>query len=130
MEKTSSKLETVKTVLLACILIILLVGFILLTSQFTEIRACIDAVKEEVKAINVEEINAAVTALKEAAGLLADVDIETLNGTISSLQSAADTLKNVDIDALNSLVSSLETVAEKLQGAVNAISSVADLFGG
>lgn len=127
MEKTASKPDIVKTVLLACILIILVIGFILLAVQFSNVRACLAMVEQDLKGIKVEEINAAVTALKEAAQLLADVDIDSLNGTIVSLQSAADTLKDIDIDALNSLVGSLENVATKLQ---NAVSSITGIFGG
>ena len=129
-QKATPKIEIIKTVLLACILILLVVGFILLAAQFSEVKACLDTVEQDLRQINVDEINAAVTALKEAAGLLADVDIDSLNGTITSLQSAADTLKDVDIDALNGLVGSLQTVAEKLQSAVNAISSIKNIFGG
>ncbi len=102
MEKTASKLDIVKTVLLACILLILVIGIILLAVQFANIQACLQAVEKDLEQIDVGEINAAVTALKEA----------------------ATTLKDIDIDGLNALVGSLEDVASRLQSAVNAISGI------
>ena len=102
MEKTASKLDIVKTVLLTCILVILVIGILLLAVQFANIQACLNTVQQELKAINVDEINSAVTALKDA----------------------ANTLKGIDIDALNSLVGSLDSVATKLQNAVNAVTGI------
>lgn len=125
-EKTQATYLKLQTVLLAGILLLLLVGGILLASQISRVSACIDTVDEQLQAIEVEEVNDAVSALTEAANRLAQIDTDTLNQTAQSLKEAADTLKQVDMTALNGLVTSLQNVTAKLQTAVNAISS---LFG-
>ncbi|MBR6120503.1 MAG: hypothetical protein IKQ04_09335 [Oscillospiraceae bacterium] len=123
MTKTTTQRETapvslwvkLQTGLLAGVLILLLALVLMIGSAAGRIEQSFQLVQRDLESLEMEEINQAVTALREAADRLAAVDAEGLNRTAQSLKAAADSLTRVDVDTLNGAIASLREAADTLK---------------
>ncbi len=135
-----------QTIIQGAILLVLVGAVVFVSGQFSTLRRCINLIDADLQALDMNEVNAAVDALSDAAERFSGIDVNSLNATVDSLHDAADQLgsadipamndavgalkgaagklENVDVESLNALVGSLEEVASKLQNAVNAIGGV------
>lgn len=99
----------IQTCLTGAVLVLLLIVGI-----FAGIQA--GKVMQMFRGVDMDQINATVLALQNAAGGLQDVDMDTINKAVASLKGAAENLAAADIDAVNDGIQALTEAAENLQG--------------
>ena len=139
MQEKQLRQMRLQTLLLAAILILLAATAVFLTGQIRDVGAMIQALDmeeinsaitamtaaaEDLSNVDVEALNAAIAALSGAAENLTAVDMQVLNQAIASLSGAAENLQGLDIETLNQLVASLETVAANLERTSKAITGI------
>ena len=90
------------------------IGVILLISQFGVISNCLNMIEADLSAIDMDEINRAITDFSEVADQLKSIDIATVNEAIANLSDAAEKFTAFDITSVNDAVNALTQAAEKL----------------
>ncbi len=124
-------LMRVQTALLALILVILLAAGVFVAREISELQSVMDVIEQDVKALDMDAMNDAVSALTDAAKQFSFVDMDALNGAVRSLTEAADQLSSVDANTLNETVTALRDAAKMLsdvdmKGINKAVSSLTD----
>ena len=104
-----------QTGLLAGVMILLLALVLLLGFTAGRVEKSLGLVQTDLEALEMGQVNQAVTALREAADRLSAIDVEGLNETALSLKAAADSLTQVDVEALNGAISALKDAAANLK---------------
>lgn len=98
----------IQTGLLTAVLAIILVVGIIVCSVAGDIS-------KQVKAIDLEKVNAAISSLEKVAGQLSAVDSATIEEAIGALSEAASTFSKADIGAINDGIRSLSEAADGLR---------------
>jgi len=124
LQEKTLRSNRIRTILIAVFGVLMLGAAGYLVVSFISAGEVLRVIENEIRDIDVDEINDTVTALEKAASNLSKVDISQINSTVKSLKEAASTLSDVDIGALNDLVKSLQTTATALENVINGWNSI------
>ena len=124
LQEKTLRSNRIRTILIAVFGALMLGAAGYLVVSFISAGEVLRVIENEIRDIDVDEINDTVTALEKAASNLSKVDISQINSTVKSLKEAASTLSDVDIGALNDLVKSLQTTATALENVINGWNSI------
>ena len=131
-EELSKKMLThqrIQTAVLIGIFILVLIGLILLLSQFGTINNCLTMIETDLQAVDMDTVNSAVANISALTDHLSELDISSLETAVGSLKDAAENLSKVDISNLNKLVESVQSTAAKLESVSAALSKITSIFG-
>lgn len=102
------KILQIQTALIAGILILLLAVGAFLVLQ-------VNTAMEQVKALDLDKINATVSSLQATAADLENLDMDVINEAVASLKGAAENLAKTDMGAINDGIKALSAAASNLE---------------
>ena len=103
-----------QTILQGALLVVFVVALLIVGGRFSALQRGINMVNTQLQDIDMNEVNAAIASLSDAANRFSEIDVASLNDTVSSLHDAADKLSTADVAELNAAVASLRSAADTL----------------
>lgn len=90
-----SRVELAQLILTAAILAIMIIVGVVLVGSVARVQKTMTLIETDLQNLDMDEMNNAVTSLKNAAGQLEQLDMESLNGLITSLNNTASALNGI-----------------------------------
>ena len=96
--------------------------------EFRTVDRVIQTIKTDVEALEMDEVNEAVSSLTAAADRIGKLDMDAFNTAIGDFSTAVSQLEKLDMDALNKTVDRTGDLVGTVNGLVSDLKSVTDVL--